>query len=122
MTTPDSENDPEPPAVRAVLGEAQREVQRVSTFLQSRGWDAIIISLTRAIEVAPGDWRAPGATATLIDRTRCGPVAAQLADVMRKQADMLDEQQVGEYSSGYIQDQTDHASGGSRWPGSDGGQ
>ncbi len=116
MTTP-TDDEPEHPRVTAVLHEAQRVVKQVATVLQAAGWDAVIISVSRAVEWAPGEWQAPGATATIIDKPRCGPVIAQLAEVMRKQAAVLDQNAVAEEAStGYIHDQTDYASGMAEWP------
>ncbi len=117
MTTHEDDHDPEPPEVTAALHEAQDMVKRVAGVLQAQGWDAIVISLTRLVVVGPDDYRAPGATATVIDKHRVGPAVRQLADVLRKQADLLDASAGGgEVESGYIQDQTNYASGMSEWP------
>lgn len=117
------EDVPEPPAVARVTGEAEAMVQKLATLLQANGWDAIVISLSRAVEVAPGDWRAPGATATVVDFDRVAPIMPMLADVLRKQAAMLDEHGACfEPAEGYIHDRTDHASGRTRWPEPEGNQ
>ncbi len=118
MTTHEDDHDPEPPEVTAALHEAQDMVKRVAGVLQAQGWDAIVISLTRLVVVGPDDYRAPGATATIIDKHRVGPAARQLAEVLRKQADLLAASAPPDdaSASGYIQDQTNYASGMAKWP------
>lgn len=117
MTTPIDDHDPEPPLVTEALDEAQRTVQKIATLLQLGGWHAVVISVSRAVEIAPGEFRAPGATATVIDTTICGPIIPQLVEVLRKQASAL-EANAGkeEATSGYIQDHSDYASGLREWP------
>jgi hypothetical protein len=112
-----NDDPPEPPVVVAAVQHAQHTVEQFSKLLQALGWDSIVISLTRWIEVAPGEWQAPGATATVIDRDRCGPVIPQIADVLRKQADLLDAQWGrDDVCEGYIQDATVYSSGCTEWP------
>ena len=115
--THEDDNEPEPPAVVAAITEAQEMVKKLCTVLGLAGYDAVVLSISRVIEIAPGDFRAPGATATVIDKPRVGPLTRQLADVLRKQADMLDKYAGDEeIASGYIHDRTDYASGMAEWP------
>ena len=116
MTTP-TNDEHEPAIVGETQAEAQQLVKALSSYLQMLGWDAIIISLSRRVDVG-GEAFAPGATATVIDKPRVAPVIGQLATVMRMQADML-EKYAGEdadVGSGYVQDYTNYASGMSEWP------
>jgi hypothetical protein len=111
------EHDPEHPLVTATLQRAQRVVQQVATVLQADGWDAIVISLSRAVQIAPGEFRAPGATATVIDPTICAPIIPQIVEVLRKQAAALEANAPREEAtSGYIHDQSNYASGLREWP------
>lgn len=114
MTTP-SEDEPEPSIVSTTQAEAQQLVKALSGYLQTLGWDAIIISLTRRVDVGDEAF-APGATATVIDTHRVGPVLGQIAAAMRAQADMLERHAGDEVERGYIQDQTNYASGMREWP------
>lgn len=117
MTTPNDPraDEPEPAEVGAACAEAQSLVRALATYLQGCGWHAIVLSLSRRVEVG-GKCYAPGATATVIDVHRVGPLAWQLAAVMRKQADALEANARGAEPEGYIQDRTDYASGMREWP------
>jgi hypothetical protein len=115
MTTHD-DDQPEPPIVTETCNEAAAIIKRMATLLQLAGWDAITISLTRAIEVAPGQWCAPGATAT-VTSPACEPILPVIASCLRKQADQIEAHAGGQEADGsYIQDQTHYASGCSEWP------
>ena len=117
--THEHDHDPEPEIVTRTTAEAQRTVQRVATLLQYAGWDAIIISVSRRVVIGPNDYRAPGATATVIDVDKVGPARTQLAEVMRKQAASLEAAARADgqaVESGYIQGKTDYASGMGEWP------
>ncbi len=117
MTRASDDHAPEPPIVGETTRFAQKTVKEFATILQALGWDSVVISLARVIEVAPGDYRAPGATATVIDQTICGPIMPQIADVLRKQASMLEKNAPkAPEASGYIHDQSDHAGGLREWP------
>ena len=85
MTAQSDDHAPEPPIVEETTRFAQKTVKEFATILQALGWDSVVVSLARVIEVAPGDFRAPGATATVIDQTICGPIMPQIADVLRAQ-------------------------------------
>lgn len=117
-----TEDEPESPITQATVKEAQRTVQHMASALQTLGWDAIVISVSRAVKISDDEFEAPGATATVIDTRRCGPIMPQIVEVLRKQANMLEartspeDRAVGESSPGYIQDATDYASGCARWP------
>jgi hypothetical protein len=112
----DDEDTPEAPIVTAALEEAQATIKRVATLLQLAGWDAIVVSVSRAIETAPGHWQAPGATVSLIDPS-CNPITPQIVAVLRKQADTLEASSPEKVAdNGYIHDQTDYASGMREWP------
>jgi hypothetical protein len=102
--------------VARTLDEAQSTVKKVATLLQLAGWDAIVISISRAIETAPGHFQAPGATATVI-APDCEPIVPQIVEVLRKQAAALEHSSVEkEITSGYIHDQSSYASGLTEWP------
>lgn len=118
MTTR-ADDDPEPMIVRQAIAEAQQTVQHLATLLQRAGWHAVILSLSRRVEVDPGDCYGPGATASLFDMTACGPILPQLVQVLRKQADEIEkiaQARGDEVTGGYIQDASDYASGRSEWP------
>jgi len=116
MTTNDDDT-PEPPIVAHMHAYAEHTVQRVATLLTEAGWDAVLISVTRIVEVAPGEFQAPGATSTVMDRVRCAPVIPHIVAVLRKQADILERSaSEEEMPSGYIQDRSDYASGLKEWP------
>lgn len=117
--THEHDHDPEPEIVTRTTAEAQRTIQKVVTLLQHAGWDAVIISVSRAVQVGPDDIRAPGATATVINVETIGPVRLQLAEVMRKQAAALEASARADgqaVEGGYIQDRTDYAGGAKEWP------
>jgi len=111
-----NDHEAEPEIVTSAIRRAQQIVQEFTTILQAMGWDAIMLSITRVIEVAPGDFRAPGATATVLDPVRCGPVGAQIAEVLRRQADLIEARAGGEVTSGCVHDQSNYASGLREWP------
>ncbi len=105
----------DPPIVDETMREAQGLVKQLSSYLSLSGWSLHVISISRIVEVAPGDFRAPGATATVIPEEVDDGARAILASVLRKQADTLSPQG-SEPGRGYVHDQTDYASGMSEWP------
>lgn len=112
-----NDHEPEEPEVTAATDEAKTTLKKVVTLLQLAGWDVVTLSISRVIEVGPNDFRAPGATATVIDMGRHAPVAGQIAEVLRKQAAMLDRGAGGQtLDSGYIQDASNYASNLREWP------
>lgn len=116
MTMPADADAPEPPLVTKTLAEAELIVKKVATLLQGAGWDAIVISISRAVEVAPGEFHAPGATATVIDTVNAPPILPLVANVLRNQADILDRRGCSTGGDSYIQDKTNYASGMAEWP------
>lgn len=109
--------DPEldPPIVDETMREAQGLVKQLSSYLSMSGWSLHIISISRIIEIAPGEFRAPGATATVIPSDVDDGARAILASVLRKQAETISPKG-SESGRGYVHDQTDYASGMSEWP------
>jgi hypothetical protein len=116
MTMHDDDHEPEHPTVARTFDEAQSIVKKVAMLLQLAGWDAIVISISRAVETAPGHFQAPGATATVI-APDCEPIVPQIVEVLRKQAAALEQSSSEkEITSGYIHDQSNYASGLTEWP------
>lgn len=116
MTTP-SESDPEHPLVELIQAKGQVLVQRLCDALALDGWDFVVVSVTRRVDLPGNHTIVPGATALHVNRPRMKESLDVNATALRKIADQLDAMTdtrgVDEMQS-YVQDKSvpSHA----EWP------
>lgn len=111
------EDEPEHPAAALVQTEAQWLVQTLCDALAAKGWDCVIVSVTRRVDIDAENVMAPGATALHCDRARMQPALGTNAQALRKVADQLDEMTDTRGVvdvSGYVHDQSHPGHG--QWP------
>jgi hypothetical protein len=120
MTTEhDDESEPEPALAEATQRQAEVFVKKIATVAIACGFDFVVVSVSRRIDLDDGRAMAPGATALEASPSRMGPALPNEAEALRKIADHLDK--LGApyrdiATHGYTQDKSDYASGGREWP------
>jgi hypothetical protein len=117
MTTPNEEDVPEHPLVELIQAKAQALVQRLCDALGLDGWDFVVVSVTRRVDLPGNHTIVPGATALHVNRPRMKESLDVNAAALRKIADQLDAmtdtRSVADMSS-YVQDKS--RPGHAEWP------
>lgn len=110
---------PEDPRVAAAQSDAAAFVTNVATYAASQGWEFVLVSVSRRLDLSTGQTVAPGSTAIEFNQRRMGPALPVHADGLRKLASDLDEAAAGAQDCAavrYVQDKSDYASGRREWP------
>jgi len=119
MTTHDDESEPEPELAQATQRAAEEFVKKIATVAVACGWEFVLVSVSRRLDISEGRAMAPGATAMEMNQRRMGPALHTEAQALRTMADQL-EGIAASYrdiaTHGYVQDKSDYASGREEWP------
>ena len=109
---------PDAPIVLETEVLAQRVVTGVVDYLASLGWDYVMLSVARRIDLELGHAVAPGATGMHIDKRRMAPALENEASALRAIAGQLDAMHDGSNAivSSYVHDKSNYASGRKEWP------
>lgn len=109
---------PDPPLVLETEVLAQKVVTGVVDYLARLGWDYVVLSLARRIDIEPGHACAPGATGMHVDKGRMAHALGNEADALRMIAQQLDDMPRPNNAvvTSYVHDKSDYAGGRKEWP------